>query len=481
MQDVVFNPYLPFWEYVPDGEPRVFGDRLYVYGSHDRRDGTSYCLEDYVVWSAPVDDLARWRCEGVSFRRTDDPRHAATGGADLMAPDVVQGPDGRYYLYYCDDMTVIGVAVSDVPEGPFAYLDVVRTSDGAPLTEGIPFDPGVLVDGGRVWLYWGFDHSKMMGEPAAARSGGFAVELEPDMHTCKGDPVKVAPGFVESKGTSFEGHAFFEASSPRKIGDTYYFVYSSELGHELCYATAPAPTGPFTFGGTIVSNADVGYRGSTVEQAYPANTHGGLVCLAGQWYVFYHRHTHKLQYSRQGCAEKIKVMPDGSIPQVEMTSCGLNNGPFPLGRRYPAHIACGIRGPEGVVHISSRVHRRPSDPYLVQEGGREDGCMYAANLRDGAELTFKYLGAVAEELAAPERPFEVTVRGCAGAFTGTVEVWAVLPDGTTRAMGTIPVACNGDAPWQAFAGTVEIPAAVFGVRLTPRGAGALDIKDLFIG
>ena len=31
----VTNPYLPSWEYVPDGEPYVFGDRVYVYGSHD--------------------------------------------------------------------------------------------------------------------------------------------------------------------------------------------------------------------------------------------------------------------------------------------------------------------------------------------------------------------------------------------------------------------------------------------------------------
>ena len=166
MQDLAFNPYLPFWEYVPDGEPHVFGDRLYVYGSHDRRDGTSCCQKDYVVWSAPVDDLSQWRCEGVSYHRTDDPRHAVTGGADLMAPDVAQGPDGRYYLYYCDDMTAIGVAVSDVPEGPFAYLDIVRTADGEPLADGSPFDPGVLVDEGRVWLYWGFDPSKFLGEGA---------------------------------------------------------------------------------------------------------------------------------------------------------------------------------------------------------------------------------------------------------------------------------------------------------------------------
>ena len=30
-----FNPYLPSWEYIPEGEPYVFGDRVYVYGSHD--------------------------------------------------------------------------------------------------------------------------------------------------------------------------------------------------------------------------------------------------------------------------------------------------------------------------------------------------------------------------------------------------------------------------------------------------------------
>ena len=36
------NPYLPLWEHVPDGEPRVFEDpdnpgklRAYIIGSHD--------------------------------------------------------------------------------------------------------------------------------------------------------------------------------------------------------------------------------------------------------------------------------------------------------------------------------------------------------------------------------------------------------------------------------------------------------------
>ena len=36
------NPYLPFWETVPDGEPHVFDGRIYIYGSHDKRNGTSF-------------------------------------------------------------------------------------------------------------------------------------------------------------------------------------------------------------------------------------------------------------------------------------------------------------------------------------------------------------------------------------------------------------------------------------------------------
>lgn len=30
MHNAVTNPYLPSWEYVPDREPYVFGDRLYI-------------------------------------------------------------------------------------------------------------------------------------------------------------------------------------------------------------------------------------------------------------------------------------------------------------------------------------------------------------------------------------------------------------------------------------------------------------------
>ncbi len=67
------NPYLPLWEHLPDGEPRVFEDpdnpgkyRLYVIGSHDVR-FKSYCGPDIRAWSAPVEDLSDWRDEGPIF------------------------------------------------------------------------------------------------------------------------------------------------------------------------------------------------------------------------------------------------------------------------------------------------------------------------------------------------------------------------------------------------------------------------------
>ena len=46
------NPILPAWEYIPDGEPRVFGDRVYLYGSHDRAAQSDFC--DYKLMTLTI-------------------------------------------------------------------------------------------------------------------------------------------------------------------------------------------------------------------------------------------------------------------------------------------------------------------------------------------------------------------------------------------------------------------------------------------
>ena len=100
MKQQVYNPYLPLYECIPDGEPHVFGDRVYIYGSHDKEGGETFCMLDYTTYSAPVTDLSDWRCEGTIYRADQDPAYP-TDRKFMYAPDVVQGNDGRFYLYYC--------------------------------------------------------------------------------------------------------------------------------------------------------------------------------------------------------------------------------------------------------------------------------------------------------------------------------------------------------------------------------------------
>ena len=47
MKKQIVNPYLPFHVCEPDGEPHVFGDRVYVYGSHDEEGGNRLCKLKY--------------------------------------------------------------------------------------------------------------------------------------------------------------------------------------------------------------------------------------------------------------------------------------------------------------------------------------------------------------------------------------------------------------------------------------------------
>ena len=131
MKKQVFNPYLPSWEYTPDGEPHVFGDRLYVFGSHDRFGGSNYCLNDYVCWSCPTEDLSNWRFEGVIYRKDQAPGNKKL--RSMQAPDVAQGPDGRYYLYYTLMFsTETQVAVCDTPAGGMNITEPSTGRTGKP-------------------------------------------------------------------------------------------------------------------------------------------------------------------------------------------------------------------------------------------------------------------------------------------------------------------------------------------------------------
>ena len=462
-----FNPYLPPWEYVPDGEPHVFGERIYVYGSHDRFNGYAYCLNDYVCWSAPVKDLTDWRYEGVIYRRTDDPRNPS-GEMCLYAPDVTQGPNGKYYLYYVlDHLSVVSVAVCDTPAGKYEFLGYVCHEDGTFLGERegdqAQFDPGVLTEGSRVYLYTGFcmpDNTE--------RSGAMATVLKEDMLTIEEEPVFIVPSKPYGKGSGYEGHEFFEASSIRKIGDTYYFIYSSVLSHELCYATSNSPVGGFVYRGVIVSNNDFyidTYKPADMPAFYGGNNHGSIVQIAGKWYVFYHRHTNGTNFSRQGCLESVTITEDGTILQAEMTSCGPNGGPLEGNGAYPACIACNL-----FCSVPCATTGVPGDwmdcrfPKITQEG--KDGDKnpgYIANMRDGATAGFKYFR------FKDTNGIILFVRGNAEGEFLVKTAWNGKP------VGRVPVGTTNE--WKEYLSEVSIPDGISALYLEYRGKGAVSLSS----
>ena len=339
------NPYLPLWEHVPDGEPRVFEDpdnpgkfRAYIIGSHDVA-FTQYCGPDIRMWSAPVEDLSQWRDEGPIFT------YYVNGQWDTMfAPDLVEVKDrvtGKktYWLYPHSRgwQRVAMVCRGDRPNGPFTPVNL--TADGTKCVPGsiIDFDPSVFVEnitnkkdkdydkGFRAYVFYGFQHST-------------AVELDQNTMFSKREgtepidpfiPASSADGRLLDKVGSeykalYEGQNpldfnFFEASSIRQVGNKYVMVFSGYSGKEyglgntnsaLRYAFGDSPLGPWRSGGVLVDSRGVvtnedGSHLITTNAAH--NTHGSLQEINGQWYVFYHRPPRGFGNARQSMVAPVKI------------------------------------------------------------------------------------------------------------------------------------------------------------------------------
>ena len=342
------NPYLPLWEHLPDGEPRVFEDpdnpgkyRAYIIGSHDVT-FTAYCGPDIRMWSAPVEDLSQWRDEGPIFSWYVD------GQWDTMfAPDLVEVKDkatGKktYYLYPHSRgwQRVPMVCKSDRPNGPFTPINL--TEDGRKCLPGslIDFDPSVFIEnitnkkdpdyakGFRAYVFYGFQHST-------------ACELDQNTMFSKREGTELIDPFIpassadgrllDKEGSEYKAlyqgqnpldFNFFEASSIRQVGNKYVMVFSGYSGKEyglgntnsaLRYAFGDSPLGPWRSGGVLVDSRGVvldedGSHLITTNAAH--NTHGSLQEINGQWYVFYHRPPRGFGFARQAMVAPVKITWD---------------------------------------------------------------------------------------------------------------------------------------------------------------------------
>lgn len=489
MKKEVYNPFLPLSEYIPDGEPHVFGDRVYLFGSHDKENGDTFCMLGYEVWSAPVSDLSDWTSKGLNYSVEQDPLHSDTMRY-MYAPDCVKGNDGRYYLYYClagfkgqgGYSNPISVAVCDTPDGKFEYLGVVKNPNGTPLMCYACFDPAVMNDNGTIRLYYGttlpwldgipFKHIKYktiaqtigrrLDEVKAADGailGSYHVTLADDMLTVTSEPVRVDN---QISGDEYIRHKFFEGSSIRKIGDTYYFIYSSANNHELCYATSKRPDGDFAYGGTIVSNGDIGYKGRKPKDRlnHTGTNHGSIECIGGQWYVFYHRLTHCSDYSRQACAEKIEILPDGSIPQVEMTSCGLNGKVLKGDGSYPAVICCNLTN--GKMTHGANKNKSTAEPCVSSDRKER----FIKSISDNTLIGYKYFN------------FSGTVTVTLDVRGNGSGVFELLTEENGTALCTITVSPSEE--WKKASGSFSAKGGIYPLYLRYRGKGNTELLQILI-
>ena len=342
------NPYLPLWEHVPDGEPRVFEDpdqpgkfRAYIIGSHDVN-YSAYCGPDIRMWSAPVEDLSQWRDEGPIFSWFVD------GQWDTMyAPDLVEVKDkatGKktYYLYPHSRgwRRTPMVCKGDRPNGPFKPINL--TEDGRQCLPGslIDFDPSVFIEnitdkkdkdyniGFRAYVFYGFQHST-------------ACELDQNTMYSKRPGTELIDPFIPAvsadgrlldkagseykalyKGQDPKDFNFFEASSIRQVGNKYVMVFSGYSGKEyglgntnsaLRYAFGDSPLGPWRSGGVLVDSRGVVLNedgSKLITTNFGHNTHGSLQEINGQWYVFYHRPPRGFGNARQTMVAPVKITWD---------------------------------------------------------------------------------------------------------------------------------------------------------------------------
>ncbi len=459
------NPYLPGKEHIPDAEPHLFEERVYIYGSHDIVGTRRYCAGSYVCWSADPSNLSEWKYEGEIYAKGQDPLDPKSD-RDYYAPDCVRGADGRYYLYYSiNESYVLSVAVSDRPFGPFRFYGYVHDESGHVLgsAEGDPyqFDPAVLADDdGKYWLYSG---QGLPIESIGGRKvmGSMVAELAPDMLTVLGQQKSI----TSNTHNRFDENPFFEASSIRKIDGKYYFIYSPLPNtHYLCYAVSDCPDRGFAYQGVLISNADIfeSETGLSNPLNYWGNNHGSILTLGDKHYIFYHRTTNRSPYARQGCMEQLVRGAEGHFAQACMTSVGYTES-LPLAGTYAAYTACHLQRKDMPAFTPYTFFEyTQEDPYITED--KKTQIPYIANLTDGAQAGFRFYNA-----SGKESIIAVTARlhsNDAGGFD--VYVNGVLT-------GNIPL--NADAEWSRFSEEFSVDPGLTELRLVYNGPGKADLLD----
>jgi hypothetical protein len=310
--------------YTADPAAHVFGNRIYVYPSHDIETGAPendlgdhFNMRDYHVLSM----------SNIGGKVTDhgvaiDLKDIAWAKRQLWAPDAAEN-NGTYYLFFPakdkDDVFRIGVATSNSPTGPFS-------AEPEPIAGSYSMDPAVFKDtDGEYYMYFGgiwggqlqrwtdgkYDANGSKTDRQkddAPAIGPRVARMNPDLKSFA-EPVREIQILGEDGRPVAGGdhnRRFFEASWMHKYKGKYYFSYSTGDTHFICYATGDNPYGPFTWRGVIL-NPVIGWT-----------NHHSIIEFQGKWYLFYHDSSLSGGQTHLRCVKvtALTYNPDGTIVPI---------------------------------------------------------------------------------------------------------------------------------------------------------------------
>lgn len=320
-----------------------YDGRIYVYTTNDvfEYDNDGNLIENsYKIIQnlncISSDDLVNWTDHGIV--QVAGPNGASSWAKNSWAPaaahKTINGKE-KFFLYYANNASTIGVLSSDSPVGP--WIDplgkplITKEIENCSNVEWL-FDPAVLVDDdGKAYLYFGGGVPE--GKEAMPNTAR-AVELGEDMISIVGIPVTIEAPYL------------FEDSGINKIGDTYYYSYCSNWSSrdnavgkyvpkiaEIIIMTSKNPLGPWTYNGSILENP------GTFFEAW-SNNHHSMIKFKEKWYMFYHSLLLCNDMSlpatgyRTTNVEEVEVLADGTIKPIIGTRTGVkqvkNLNPFIL-------------------------------------------------------------------------------------------------------------------------------------------------------
>ena len=287
-------------QYSADPSARVFGDKVYLFPSHDilATQGKGkvgwFCMEDYHVFSSA--NLTDWTDHGVIVQQNKVP-WVRPESYSMWAPDCIER-NGKYYFYFPTSPQdtaaygrgfAIGVAIADRPEGPYA-------PQPTPIKGLHGIDPNVFNEkNGQAYLYW-------------SAGNIYAAKLKENMIELASAPVILKD--LPTKGLK-EGPYLFERNG------IYYltFPHVENKIERLEYSISDNPLGPFKMTGVIMDESPTGCW----------TNHHSIIQFKNQWYLFYHDRDYSPNFdkARSVRADSLFFNDDGTIKKVIRTFRGV--------------------------------------------------------------------------------------------------------------------------------------------------------------